>query len=115
MQHRDWKVRIDDILDAIGKIQRYTKGMTRQSFSADSMIIDAVARNIEIIGEAARHVPADIRERYPGVPWADMRGMRNVVAHDYSRVDVDILWDTLERNLPPLVPLLREILEREPS
>ena len=114
MQPRDWKVRIDDILEAIDKIQRYTEGMTLDSFRNDSRTIDAVARNFEIIGEAARYVPPEVQKRHSEIPWIEMRGMRNAVAHDYQRVDVDVLWDAARGDLPPLAPLLREILEKEP-
>ena len=68
-------------------------------------------RNLGKIGEAARHVPSDIRERYPHLPWAQMRGMRNVVIHEYSSVSTRIIWQTLTESLPPLAPMLQEILK----
>ena len=80
---RDWKVRIDDILDAVAKIGRYLEGMSLESFLADERTIQAVERNYEIIGEAAQHVPPEIQARFPAVPWGRMRGMRNLVAHEY--------------------------------
>jgi uncharacterized protein with HEPN domain len=114
MTTRDWRVRIDDILEAIDKIERYTAGLTNHdTFAADEKTADAVLRNFEIIGEAAGHVPSAVQARYPAVPWAKMRGMRNVVLHGYQDVDLEIVWDTLRNDLPPLVPQLREILERE--
>lgn len=115
MPPRDgWKVRIDDILDAIDRIESYTRDTSLELFEANSMAVDAVALNVLIIGEAAGHIPAEIRGRYPEVPWADMRAMRNVVAHQYRDVSVAVLWQTLTQNLPSLRPLLREILEKEP-
>jgi uncharacterized protein with HEPN domain len=110
----DWQLRIEDILGSIAKIERYTLGMTAESFAANQMTIAAVARNIGIIGEAARHIPATVEARYPEIPWVKMRGMRNIVIHDYPGVDVGIVWDTVGNGLPPLVPVLREILEQEP-
>jgi uncharacterized protein with HEPN domain len=114
MPPREWKLRIQDILDAIAKIRRYTDALTIDTLMADEKTVDAVMRNITIIGEASNHVPAAIRARHPGVPWDEMRGIRNRLVHEYYKVDMDILWQTLRGNLPPLVPLLREVLSREP-
>ncbi len=85
--------------------------MTLEAFRADDKTVDAVVRNLGIIGEAARHVPSDIQERYPHLPWAQMRGMRNVVVHEYSSVSTRIIWQTVTKNLPPLAPMLQEILK----
>ncbi len=104
---------MEDILEAVRKVERYTDGMTLEEFRDDEMAVDAVVRNIGVIGEAARHVPGEVQENYPSVPWTEMRGMRNVVIHEYSSVSVPIVWQTAKRNLPPLIPMLEEILERE--
>jgi uncharacterized protein with HEPN domain len=114
MPPREWKLRVEDILDAIAKIRRYTEAMTIDTLMADERTVDAVMRNITIIGEVSNHVPAAIRNRYPEVPWDEMRGIRNRLVHEYYEVDMDILWQTLRGNLPPLVPLLQEVLRREP-
>ncbi len=108
-----WKVRIDDMLEAIDRIESYTRDTSLDLFEANRMAVDAVALNILIIGEAAGHIPAEIRDRHPEVPWADMRAMRNVVAHHYRDVSVAVLWQTLTQNLPSLRHLLREVLEKE--
>ena len=110
---RNWSGRIQDMLDAVGAIAEYTDGMTIDSFTADRRTVDAVVRNIEIIGEAARHVPDEVRARYPAVPWQAMNDMRNVVIHNYPTVDLPTVWDVISNRLPPLVTILREVLERE--
>jgi uncharacterized protein with HEPN domain len=106
-------MRIRDILESIRKIQECAKGATLESLQADWKTVDAIVRNLTIIGEAARHVPADVRERYPAVPWDDMRDMRNVVVHEYFRVSYPILWRTIQANLPPLARQLESLLETE--
>lgn len=78
--------------------------MTVEEFRADDKTVDAAVRNLGIIGEAARHVPPDVQERNPQLPWSQMRGMRNVVIHEYSSVSARIIWRTLTENLPPLPP-----------
>ncbi len=113
MPPRDWKMRIRDILDSIKAIREYTAGMGFETFSGDQKTMDAVIRNITIIGEAARNVPEEITNRYSNIPWEDMRGMRNIVVHVYFGVRKEILWDTIQDDLPPLVGLLRQLLDEE--
>lgn len=113
MPSRNWKVRVEDILQAASKIEQYVAGMTFETFRADDKTIDAVVRNLEIIGEASRNVPPPVRDRHLSVPWDKMIGIRNVLIHEYSGVSVPIVWRTIREDLPPLVPLLREILEGE--
>ena len=113
MPPRQWKLRITDILDAIAAIQSYTKGMNLQAFQRDQRTIDAVIRNITVIGEAARMIPLDLADHYPEIPWEDMRDMRNVVVHVYFGVNTEILWDTAQNDLPSLSSLLKKILGAE--
>jgi uncharacterized protein with HEPN domain len=110
MSSRDWRLRIEDILEAIGRITHYTDGMTWETFNADQKTLDAVIRNIEVIGEAARNVPDDIVAQYADLPWAEMRAMRNILIHEYFLISVPILWHTVTEDLAPLVPALRCIL-----
>ena len=110
---RGWRLRLEDILESIEKVGRFTEGMSFEDFERDDRTVDTVVRNISVIGEAARYVPEEIRERYPDVPWAEMRGMRNVVVHEYASVSVPIIWQTARRNLRPLIPMLRAILNHE--
>jgi len=111
MPSREWRLRIEDIIEAIEKIRTYTAEMSLEAFAADSKAVDAVIRNVEIIGEASRHLPRDICARFPEVPWDEMRGIRNVLIHEYFGIDVEVLWETIKRDLPPLLPHLRRMLE----
>lgn len=110
MPHRNWKIRIDDILTAINSIQSYTEGMDFSSFKSDRRTVDAVIRNLIIIGESASHVPEEICNRYPDIPWYEMRGMRNFVVHEYFTVSDKILWDTIHIDLKELPEKLKRIL-----
>ena len=111
MPPREWKLRIEDMLEAIQRVQHYTQGMTLDSFSADEKTIDAVVRNFEVLGEAARHVPEDVQKNYPGIPWSKIRGMRHMLAHEYFGINKDIIWKTVVSDLVPLVPELRKALK----
>ena len=106
---RQWIFRIFHTLDAIGKIQRYTAGMSFEHFCADDRTVDAVIRNFLVIGEATRHVPSNVRQESPDIPWHLMEGMRHVLVHDYETVRFDILWKTVVEDLPPLVEGLRRL------
>jgi uncharacterized protein with HEPN domain len=87
--------------------------MTFADFAADLKTVRAAAYEIGIIGEAASRIPADVRTRYPDVPWDKMQGVPNVIVHEYVRLDANILWQTVTQNLPPLVPLLEDLLSRD--
>jgi len=113
MSRDRWRYRVDDILESIANLQEYVKGMTFEVFAADKRTVRAAAYEIGIIGEAARHVPPEVRRRHPEIPWEQMRQIRNIVVHEYFRLDVGILWQTITENLPPLLPLLQKILEQE--
>lgn len=113
MPPRQWKLRISDILESISRIKEYTSELSFEQFLSDKKTVDAVLRNLEIIGEAVRHIPESIQESYSGLPWAEMRAMRNIVAHQYFGVNLNIIGNTTQSNLPPIVKNLEEILEKE--
>ena len=99
---RDPRLYLDDIIEAIDVIADYMAGISRDEFFGTRLIQDAVIRRIEIIGEAARQLPAELTDRYPGIPWADIVGMRNRVIHGYYGVVLDRVWNTVEQDLPVL-------------
>jgi uncharacterized protein with HEPN domain len=98
------------MLVAARKVAQYTAGLAFGDFAADSKTIDAVVRNLSIIGEAARHVPDSVQALSPSIPWAAIRGMRHRIIHEYAQVDVAIVWDTVTHDLPPLIPALESLL-----
>ncbi len=111
LRFRDWRFRVRDILAAVDAVASYTEGMTYEEFVADARTRDAVVRNLMTMGESVRWIPDVILSRHPAVPWRTMRGVRNVVVHEYFGVDDRILWQTVCGDLPPLVPLLETVLE----
>jgi uncharacterized protein with HEPN domain len=107
---RDWRERIQDILDAIVEIQKFTQEMDFSSFAKDPRSIRAVEMNFIIIGESASRIPSEVEEAYPQIPWTLMRAMRNRIVHDYFQVDEKLLWGTVQNDLPPLIKLLEKFL-----
>ncbi|MGD8891383.1 MAG: DUF86 domain-containing protein, partial [Desulfobacterales bacterium] len=101
------------ILDSIRKIQKYVEKMGFEEFENDEKTIDAVIRNLIVIGEAARHVPDDISAKYPDLPWRLMGDMRNFAVHEYWGVEMRTIWKTIQEDLPPLVPSLKRLIDSE--
>ena len=95
MSSREWIFRLEDILNALVRIQQYTQGFDLKRFDEDQRTIDAVVRNFEIIGEAARHIPEAITKKYPEVPWKYMKDMRNILIHEYFGIHTEIIWQTI--------------------
>ena len=101
---------VEDILDAMDKAEILLEGVTYDQFEADFRINFAVVRALEIIGEAAKRLPADLRQQYPDIPWRGMAGMRDRIAHGYDIVDLQIVWDVVKRDIPRIRPQLQQIL-----
>jgi uncharacterized protein with HEPN domain len=99
---RDSRVYLEDILGAITKIERYTRDLSCASFALDDKTIDAVVRNLEVIGEAVKQLPSDLRVRHPGVEWQKIAGLRDILIHQYFGIDSDIIWDIVQSKLPGL-------------
>ena len=110
MPPREWRLRIEDILDAATRIARYIDGKDLSAFVSDDLTLDAVSRCFGIIGEAATHIPDDVTAAHPEIPWAEMRGMRNIVVHEYFGVTNETLWKTASEDLPTIVNPLRGLL-----
>ncbi len=110
MSPRGWQDRIRDILEAIAEIQKFTRDMGFNAFREDEKVIRAVEMNFIIIGEAANQIPDEIEEKYKSIPWSLMRAMRNRIVHVYFKVDEKLMWDTIQNDLPPLIPELEKLL-----
>jgi len=107
---RDYRLYLEDILESCRKILRYIQGLNFEQFVQDDKTYDAVIRNLEIIGEAAKSVPEQIRKHHPDIEWRKISGMRDVVAHAYFGVNDEIVWDVLENKIPVLQTQISEIL-----
>jgi len=99
-----------DIVDSIAKAMEFVKDMSYDEFVKDYKTNFAVIRALEIIGEAVKNVPKEFRERYPQIPWKDMAGMRDKLVHEYHGVKLNIVWETIKEEIPPLKPLFENIL-----
>ena len=111
MSHRNWRFRLDDIMEALDRISKYVQNKDYASWIKDQKTIDAVIRNLEIIGEAAANVPSEIQDRFTDIPWYQMKGMRNILIHEYFGTDNDILWRTIQEDLPQLEAKLKKIMK----
>lgn len=111
MKTRNCKLFVEDMLESMNKIERYTKGLTYDKFERNEIVVDAVIRNLEIVGEAAKNIPEDVREKYPDVPWTRMIGLRNIAVHEYFGVDLSIIWEIITKNLPETKPKIKEMLK----
>jgi uncharacterized protein with HEPN domain len=112
MSKREPDLLLQDIQESINKIKTYTSGMSFESFQNDDKTIDAVIRNFEIIGEAANRIPDEIKDKFNEVNWHRIRGFRNRIVHDYMGVDLEIIWEIIEKNLDELKEQIEEIIRR---
>ncbi len=114
MSKRDPKLFIQDMIEAIEKIERYTSSMeTLEDFVENELVVDAVLRNLEIIGEAAKYIPEDLRSKYREIPWKRVVGLRNVVIHSYFAVDLEVIWVIVKKQLPELKEVLLKMMREQ--
>lgn len=111
MKNRTPQLFFQDILDSIEKIIKYTKTVSYEDFVNNDIIIDAVMRNFEIIGEAAKHIPDEFKEKYSQLPVKEMVGMRNILIHDYLGIDYEFVWQTIQEDLPSAKKIIEKIIE----
>ena len=109
MSKRDAGVLLEDIRDALRKVSSYIDGMDLAAFMADEKTVDAVIRNIGVIGEAAKQLPEDFKAAHPEIPWHQVAGMRNRLIHDYAGVDLEIVWQVASAALPAMVAEISRI------
>jgi uncharacterized protein with HEPN domain len=108
---KNYKVYLQDIKQAIAKIEKYTKNMTFTQFKNNELVIDGVVRNLEIIGEAAKRLPDNVKEKTPDIEWKKIAGLRDILIHEYFGIDIEIIWDIIKNKLPQLKKRIHQTLK----
>ncbi len=111
MPSRDFAARIHDMLNEVVEIQQFVEHMDFTQFCQDRRTLKAVLYGLAVIGEATANILSDVETAYPQVPWQDIRGMRNVAIHEYFQLDLEIIWETVQVDLPKLKAILEKILQ----
>ena len=107
---REWRFYIQDMIEFSEKVLSYTEGLDQEEFIDDELTYDATLRNVELIGEAASHIPSEVREAHPDIPWRAIVGARNRLAHSYLNINNNIIWTIIQDAIPNLLPALRNLL-----
>lgn len=108
---REYLFFLKDILDAMEKIEEFIDDMNFEEFIKDDKTVSAVIRKLEIIGEATKYLPAELRRKYPDLPWSSMAKLRDRLIHGYFVVDHEIIWNVVKKELPLLKPKIEQILK----
>lgn len=109
---RDFRLYLDDILEAIHQIRTYMADMDEKAFTTDKKTQDAVIRNLEVIGEAAGHLPEHFQRAAPEIDWRKIKGLRNILIHQYFGINLPIIWDVIQNKLGPLDTTCRKLVKK---
>ena len=107
--HKNDLLYIDHIINCIKKIRKFIKGIDKKEFAKNELIQDAIIRNFEVIGEASKKISPDFKKVYYDIPWKEISGMRDKLIHDYLGIDIEVIWKTIEHDLPILQKELKKI------
>ena len=110
---REWRFYIKDMIQFGEKTLSFTECLDQATFFGDELTYNATLRMIQLVGEAARHIPDDVKEAYPGIPWHEIIGTRNHLVHGYEQVDESTIWDIVQNDIPALLPQLRKLLAEQ--
>jgi len=111
MSKRDYRFYLKDILGCIERIEKYTKRIPFDKFQRNDMVVDGVVRNLEIIGEAAKNIPRELRKLAPEIPWKKIVGFRNILVHEYYNVELENTWHIVNKQLPILKKQVKDLLK----
>lgn len=107
---RNYKIQLEDMLEAAGRIVKYVGGMSENEFYSDTKTFDAVIRNLEVIGEAAKNIPADVKDKTLDIEWKKIAGLRDILIHEYFGIDEEIVWDVVKNKIPDLIESLKKLI-----
>jgi len=107
---RTYRDYVQEILTSLQEIEEFTKEMDFESFAKDKKTVNAVIRSLEVMGEAVKKIPKEIRDKYPEIPWKYIAGMRDKLIHEYHGIDLEIIWEVVKKEAPPLKPLFEKLL-----
>ena len=107
---RDWRLSLQDMLEACAKVREYASDLEFREFADQALVYDAIMWNLQILGEAAKNIPDDLRAKYPEAEWRKIAGLRDVLTHSYFRLHNETLWDVVQNKIPDLAEQLAQIL-----
>ncbi len=110
---KDPSIFLEHILESIEEIEKYTKNQTKLKFSKATMMQDAVMRRLEIIGEAVKNIPKSFKNKYPEILWREIAGMRDILIHEYFGININIVWNTIQKDIPKLKKHILELINEK--